>query len=136
MTSISEAVRQQVRRRAANLCEYCREPEDISLFGFHLDHILALQHGGSDDIENLAWACPTCNIVKGPNIASYDLETGKLLPLYNPRKDRWADHFETTDDQITGKTPVGRVTVKLLEFNNPEKVEARRNLIQAGQWKP
>lgn len=134
MTRLPDAVREQVRLRAAARCEYCREPEALSSFGFHTDHIISQKHGGSDHLENLAWACPPCNILKGTDVASYDSETGNLTPLYNPRKDQWDDHFELDGDVFAGKTSIGRVTVRILDMNSPEKVETRRFLIQAGQW--
>src|SRR5437016_3905081 len=35
---------------------------------FHVEHIVARQHGGSDTVENLALACPECNRHKGTNL--------------------------------------------------------------------
>jgi len=134
VTRLPETTRQQVRVRSNGRCEYCREPHNLSSFGFHADHIISQKHGGTNDLENLAWACPPCNILKGTDVASYDAETGELTPLYNPRKDQWNDHFELVGDVITGRTSVGRVTVRILEMNDPEKVETRRFLIQAGEW--
>ena len=29
------------------------------------DHILAIKHGGTDDIDNLQLVCPSCNRIKG-----------------------------------------------------------------------
>ena len=64
------------------------EPAD-----FHVEHIVARKHGGSDDENNLAWSCIFCNLYKGPNLASLDPDTGELTRLFNPRQDRWEDHF-------------------------------------------
>ena len=57
-----------VRRRAGGFCEYCRSPESLSHLPFTLDHIVARQHGGQSTQDNLALACPECNLHKGPNI--------------------------------------------------------------------
>jgi hypothetical protein len=134
MTQLPGSVREQVRKRAQGRCEYCREPEHVSLHGFHVDHIISQKHDGSDDLENLAWACPACNITKGTDIASYDRATGTLVPYFNPRSHAWDDHFVFEDDVILGKTAIGRVTVRMLELNHPEKIETRRGLIRAGLW--
>ncbi len=71
---------------------------------------------------------------KGTDVASYDPETGELTPLYNPRTQNWDDHFETHGAEIRGKTPVGRVTAYLLQFNATEQVDTRQFLISAGLW--
>jgi len=48
-----------VRHRAHYECEYCRLPEPQSDLPFVVDHIIALQHGGSTSDDNLALACPS-----------------------------------------------------------------------------
>jgi len=58
----------EVRRRAAGLCEYCRIPEAAFRRPFHIEHVIARPHGGASDIANLALACWTCNLKKGPNL--------------------------------------------------------------------
>lgn len=83
----------EVRRLAANRCEYCRVPDAVVKLRHVLDHVIARQHGGQTILENLALCCGRCNQSKGPNIAGLDPLTGNLTQLYNPRRDRWADHF-------------------------------------------
>ena len=88
------ALRALVRRRAGEVCEYCRLPQASSRFArFHVEHIIARQHGGTTEADNLALACSFCNLHKGPNIAALDNDTGQLVSLFHPRCDRWADHF-------------------------------------------
>lgn len=36
--------------------------------------------------------------------------------------------------EIKGKTPVGRVTVNILQMNDSEQIGTRRYLMNAGQW--
>lgn len=134
MTAISAATREAVRQRAGGRCEYCRKPEGISVYPHHIEHIIARKHGGASSPDNLAWACFQCNVAKGTDIASYDRVTGQLVPLYNPRADSWDKHFELVDDEIVGKTPIGRITARLLQINHPEQVEMRRLVIAAGLW--
>jgi 5-methylcytosine-specific restriction endonuclease McrA len=54
MSTVSKALREQVRQRAGMRCEYCHKPEGVSNFSHTIDHIIALFHNGSDDLENLA----------------------------------------------------------------------------------
>lgn len=134
MTRLSRSKRNQIRQRANNRCEYCCLPETFSFQPFQVDHILAVKHGGSDELDNTTWGCADCNNAKGSDIASYDQETGALTPFYNPRSQKWDEHFEIRDGVIVGKTPVGRVTVRLLQMNRIEQVEVRRLLIENGLW--
>lgn len=123
-----------VRQRAGERCEYCRKPDLVSTYGYHVDHIVPLVHGGDSEIANLAWACFECNVSKGRDIASYDPVTGQLTRLYNPRSDRWEQHFVFQGARILGMTPIGRVTITLLAFNAPDQVETRQLLMDLGRW--
>jgi hypothetical protein len=135
MSRVSQAIRQQVSQRANQRCEYCRKPEGVSQYSHHVDHIIALRHGGTSSLDNLAWACFQCNSTKTTDIASYDSETKQLTPLYNPRNQEWDDHFVVRGSVIEGKTPVGRVTtVRILQMNHPDQVETREHLIKAKRW--
>ena len=69
---------------------------------------------------------------KGTDIASLDPQTGQLTPLYHPRRDRWTDHFRLAEAHIVPLTAVGRVTVWLLQLNQPERVAERELLLAAG----
>lgn len=131
---MDNALRSLVRRRAGDVCEYCRLPQAASQFvSFHIEHIIARQHAGPTEPDNLALACHFCNFHKGPNIASLDPETGELVPLFHPRRDRWADHFAWEGTLIVGRTPIGRATVQLLAMNDWQRVEVRENLKTEGE---
>jgi HNH endonuclease len=124
---MDQGLRESVRKRAGNACEYCRMTQDATpLIAFHVEHIVSRQHGGSDDPAGLALACDRCNAYKGPNLTSIDPETGTLVALFNPRADLWSDHFVIRDGHIVGLTPRGRATVRLLNMNAPRRVELRR----------
>ena len=45
-----------------------------------------------------------------------------------------AEHFRLEDGQIVPLTPIGRVTEYLLQFNQPQSVQERRWLIEAGRY--
>ena len=128
------AIRNEVRQRAGNRCEYCRlRQEDEEENPFHIEHIIAQQHGGTDALENLALACSWCNAVKGPNLSSIDPDSGELTRLYHPRKDRWAEHFRREGPYILGLTAVGRTTAWLLRFNDTDNLNQRHLLLELGE---
>lgn len=127
--------RQLVRQRAGGVCEYCRLPEAADEWPFHLDHVIARVHGGGDEQGNLSWSCTQCNLHKASNFASLDPATGNRVDLYNPRQDAWREHFALeSDGHITGLTPTGRATVRLLDMNGSPQLELRRELIQQGEF--
>jgi hypothetical protein len=91
---MDQGLREVVRRRAENACEYCRIAQEATpLITFHVEHIVSRQHGGSDDPSGLALSCDRCNAYKGPNIASIDVQTGTVVALFNPRTGLWSDNF-------------------------------------------
>jgi hypothetical protein len=131
---IDSALRSLVRRRADDVCEYCRLPQTSSrIVGFHVEHIIARQHGGKSEPDNLALACSCCNYHKGPNIAGLDPDTGHLVTLFHPRQHRWSEHFAWEGTLIVGLTPIGRATVELLSMNHWNRVEIRENLQALGE---
>ena len=135
MTHISKALRKQIQDRANDCCEYCRKPNKISTYSYHIDHIIPLKHQGTSDSDNLAWSCFDCNVSKGRDIASYDDNATDLIPLFNPRKQLWEDHFNIRDTgQIIPLSAIGRVTVRVLDINAIDRVNTRNRLMQLGLW--
>jgi hypothetical protein len=113
--------------RAAHRCEYCRAPEVAFNFPFEVEHITPPGLGGNDDAENLALSCRACNIYKGNHLVADDPATAETIRLFNPRADRWSDHFTINgDEHIVGLTAIGRATVALLRMNTQPQLEARR----------
>jgi hypothetical protein len=126
---MENALRSLVRRRAGDVCEYCRLPQAaVRSVRFHIEHIVARQHGGPTKEENLALACGFRNFHKGPNIAGLDPESGELVPLFHPRRDRWSEHFAWEGTMVIGRTAIGRATVQLLAMNHWECLKVRENL--------
>ena len=119
------ALRDSVRARAGARCEYCHLSQRFSELQFHIEHIIPRQHGGADKAENLALACPDCNLLKGPNLTGVDPNTKRVVRLFHPRRDKWTQHFVQDGARISGKTLVGRATVSLLRFNDPQRLELR-----------
>lgn len=131
---ISKETREVVQRRADGACEYCHLPEDVSVLPHQVDHIIATQHHGSDDVDNLCLCCIRCNLKKGPNIASVDPGTNLVVPLFHPRRHLWRDHFSLGQDgRLHGLTPEGRATVQLMEMNEMQRVHLRLLLLRRGR---
>jgi HNH endonuclease len=126
--------REFVRQRAGSRCEYCHLPEEADEWPFHLEHIVAKQHGGKGSIENLCWACSRCNLFKGPNLSSVDSETAQRVDLFDPRTQVWSDHFIVRESRIVGTTPVGRATTFLLRMNDGRRLELRAALIRRREF--
>lgn len=132
---MEKTLAQAVRTRADHRCEYCHIPQTASRLAFPIDHIIARQHGGATDLDNLAFCCGRCNRQKGPNIAGIDSDTGQLTRLFNPRKDTWSDHFRHDGAMFIGLTAIGRATIRTLAMNHPKQLAVRHALIEAGTLK-
>lgn len=129
---IPAALRRLVIERAQGRCEHCRTPELTGLTSHEVDYIIAQKHDGLTESDNLALSCVLCNKHKGSDIASIDPETKQLTFLYHPRRDRWSDHFQLQGARFVSSTPVGRVTIRLLQLNHPDRIAERELLIAAG----
>ena len=127
------ATRSFVRQRAKNRCEYCLLSQDHSELTHHIEHIIAKQHGGSDDADNLALACHRCNLCKGPNVTGIDPDGKEIVALFHPRRDDWSQHFRFAGPQIEGITASGRATVRLLMLNDARRCELRAELTARGE---
>ncbi len=104
----------------------------VALHPHEPDHIIPSQHGGTTRASNLALACFPCNRYKGPNAGSFDPDTEVLVPFFNPRTQRWEDHFAWDDARIRPLTAEARATARILRINDPERVEERRRLMRVG----
>jgi 5-methylcytosine-specific restriction endonuclease McrA len=126
---MKEAARRKVWQRAENRCEYCGMHQDHEPFyRFHVEHVIAKQHGGGDGLANLALACHHCNHHKGTNLSGIDPRTGNIVPLFHPRRQRWDRHFRTVGARVVGRTQCGRATIALLRMNMRDRVDLREEL--------
>jgi len=129
-------VRQVVRLRARDVCEYCLQP---TVGQFQVDHVIpaalwsdymagrlnaAIQpienRRGPDHLDNLAWCCPFCNVGKSQRVV-YRVGA-RTMRLFDPRYNLWTDHFTFTNHYlfIAGVTPIGVATQRALGFNAGE----------------
>lgn len=123
--SVSIALRLAIEERADGRCEYCRAPM-LGGYRFHIDHIIPVSSGGTLDPANLALACAACNLAKSAETSGIDQLTGLSVPLFNPRTQRWEDHFQWRDkEKIEGVTAVGRATVLVVQMNSEVRAKAR-----------
>lgn len=131
MSALPDPLRDAVVRRAGNRCEYCQLPAQLQVGGFEVDHILPRSRGGQTDFANLALACPHCNARKWAHIDGEDAESGQRVSLFNPRMQRWEDHFQWSVQrpfEIVGTSVHGRATVARLQMNHADLVSIRRLL--------
>lgn len=129
---LPEDVRQLVAERAGYRCEYCLIPESLSFIPHQIDHIIALKHGGISTLDNLAYACAICNKRKGSDVSSFDQDSDRVVPLFNPRRDAWQKHFKLDNAVIVPTSAIGRVTVQLLQLNRPQLLAERHSLLKLG----
>jgi len=130
------ALMRLVWQRAKRCCEYCRMRQEFDRTPFEIDHIIAGKHKGPTVAANLALSCFYCNSFKGSDIGGLDGVSGKLKPLFNPRRQQWSRHFRWEGAYLIGRTPTGRVTIELLKINDPFRVELREELIDEGLFPP
>lgn len=124
--------------RAQGCCEYCRSQARFSTQAFSIEHIIPLSCGGETVSDNLALACQGCNNHKYTKTKGYDPVSGKIVPLFHPRQQRWQEHFTWNDDFtiIVGLTPTGRAVVETLQLNRQGLVNLRRVLYGMGEHPP
>ena len=131
---VSAALRRLVAVRADALCEYCLVHEDDTVFGCEVDHIISEKHGGATEAENLAYACAFCNRAKGSDIGSIVPGTGRFVRFFNPRTDRWAEHFLLDGVTIVPLSEIGEVTARILDFNNSDRLLERQTIQTVGRY--
>jgi len=125
-----------VQGRAEGRCEYCRMHESLQGARFHLEHVVPRSRGGSNDLQNLAWACPSCNLHKANRIEASDPLTSAIVPLFNPRSHDWSEHFAWDGFELVGLTPIGRAAVSVLDLNHSRRVLIRQVETAFGLFPP
>jgi hypothetical protein len=127
-------MREAVRLRANDRCEYCQLPVEASADGLVLDHVIRSCAGGESALANLAWSCPSCNARKRASTHAVDPASKVLTRSFDPRNERWRDHFAWTSDlmRIEPLTATGRATVGMLDLNRQQILWLRGMMLRVG----
>ncbi|MBD2361453.1 HNH endonuclease [Anabaena minutissima FACHB-250] len=134
---IPESLKTQIAAIDKGRCCYCLTSEANSGIPMSYDHIQPRSKGGETTFNNLCLACRSCNEFKADATAAIDPLSGETTPLFNPRQQRWSEHFSWNYDatKVEGLTTIGRATIVCLRMNNPVIVVARRRWAISG-WHP
>jgi hypothetical protein len=136
MRYIPAEVRRLVSQRATGRCEYCGLSQEGQEATFHIDHIVPVVVGGQTTAENLALACVSCSLHKAARQTAIDPQTGEEVAIYNPRRERWSDHFRWEGVRLVGQTATGRATVAALDMNRPLILAIRQEEANLGRHPP
>lgn len=117
---------EKVQARAKSRCEYCKMHQALQGATFHVEHIVPSAHGGPTKLENLAFACPSCNLKKSDRVQAQDPKSMKVVSLYDPRQHQWDHHFQWQGYKINGISAIGRATVKALNLNHRRRLLIRK----------
>jgi len=90
---IPKALRQKVATQARFRCGYCLTREVVSGTPMKFDHIIPEGLNGPTNEDDLWLACALCNAFKGERIRAFDSVTGEMVTLFNPRLQKWVEHF-------------------------------------------
>ena len=137
MAYISHEMRQRVADAARHRCGYCQTQEAVVGMSLEIEHIIPEAAGGDSEEANLWLSCPRCNRCKGAQTHASDPQTGRVVPLFNPRVQAWKEHFSWDQEglYVIGLTAIGRATIQALRMNNPFVVYSRQVWIDWG-WHP
>ena len=129
---ISQFLQRKVRKRANFLCEYCHADERWQFVTFTIDHIIPVSQDGDDSLKNLALACFNCNRCKS------DRQTIGKIPLFNPRKMLWNEHFIWSKDflRIMPKSATAKITIELLQLNRERILLIRADDVKVNRHPP
>lgn len=107
-------------------CGYCGVGEAEVGAELTLDHFQPRSRGGTEENENLVYACHACNEFKSD---FWPDET--QTHLLHPRRDDLSLHLATGDDGwLQGLTPEGELLIDRLRLNRAPLVERRRTLVR------
>ena len=135
MTSyVGADLRRLVAARANRVCEYCLIHEDDTYFGCQVEHIIAEKHDGPTEAENLAYACACCNRAKGSDIGTWATSARQFTRFFNPRIDRWSEHFLLQGVLIQPQSAIGEATAKILRFNDTQRLFERDTLERVDRY--
>jgi hypothetical protein len=119
MSELSASIRAAIIARADGRCEYCRLSQAGQEAAFHIDHVMPRAAGGTTTEDNLGLACVSCSLHKAAKRTATDPDSGEEVSLFNPRSEKWAEHFRWQEETVLGTTAIGRATISALKMNRP-----------------
>lgn len=112
---------ERLRHRFSYRCGYCGVREDDAGATLTVDHFQPVSRGGSDDEDNLVYACHACNEFKG-----HWWEAGSDNRLLHPLRDPVHEHVsERGDGQLDALTQRGASHIHRLRLNRSMLVAYR-----------
>jgi hypothetical protein len=133
LSAIPRDLRKLVFDRDGARCRYCKLAQFGQASIFHINHVVPRSKGGTTHESNLVLQCPHCSLHKSNQTEGTDADTGVLIPLFHPIRQRWEDDFSLIrDGTVRGLTASGRVTSIALRMNDPVPRVARALQIQLG----
>ncbi len=136
MSDIPFVLREEVILRAGNRCEYCRLSQIGQEATFHMDHVMPRADGGPTIFDNLALSCVSCSLRKWAHQMAPDPDSGEEVPLFNPRRQVWTEHFRWDEELVVALTPTGRATAAALALNRPVILVIRQEEATRGRHPP
>ena len=82
----------------------------------------------------MALACVFCNRHKGSDIASVVPGTDRIVRFFNPRTDRWNEHFQLNGVIFEHLTEIGEATIRILKINHNDQILEREVLNQRNRY--
>lgn len=137
MSVSSQEWREKLAQITNNRCGYCLTQQVVSGIPLTLEHIIPQSKGGQTIESNLWLSCRLCNESKSILTEFLDLESGSIVPLFNPQSQTWSTHFAWNEEgtHIVGLTAVGRATIEALDLNSQFRTHSRAIWVEAG-WHP
>lgn len=120
-----------LRREFVRQCVYCRALDQCrGVENFGVDHYRPKKHFPHLEAEylNLYYACNRCNSLKRDYWpSSKQMESGHFIP--NPCDHVMFDHLRYRDGEVSDHSVAGKMTVEMLDLNEPNIVQFRRSVV-------
>jgi len=131
---VSSDIREIVAGRANYVCEYCLLPKKTLISDSKSNTSLVVSTAVLLRLIIWRWRVVFCNRYKGSDIASLIPARNELIRFYNPRSDRWREHFRLNGVVIVELTEIGEATIRILQMNHDDQILDRQVLNVRGRY--